>query len=329
MNSKIRKITVKSLFGYKDISWELNPNVNVLVGKNGLGKSTLLKIILAATTHKPLEELELCESILVDYDDGTYTKATSKDTRDSNTVKLALENFINSNEFDIQLDEAIKKSKNKSSIKSIIANKIKSEIIKSIEDENNIKNILKTYQFKSAGTKKEAKTIDVEFISTINMSANSINKIQTSDGKVSTILDFEIKNEIQRLIEFNDNQLIEKIVNILDIFFSETNKKTFFDKELYFIEQGSNNKLNYRCLSSGERQIIYIFLKVINAGKKSSLILMDEPEISLHLSWQEILLNHIRNVNDSSQIIIVTHSPAIVMNGWMDSFVDIKKIISE
>ena len=56
---------------------------------------------------------------------------------------------------------------------------------------------------------------------------------------------------------------------------------------------------------------------------------MDEPEISLHLSWQEILLNHIRDVNNNSQIVIVTHSPAIVMNGWMNSFVDIKKIICE
>ena len=161
------------------------------------------------------------------------------------------------------------------------------------------------------------------------MSANSINKIQTSDGKVSTVLDFEIKNEIQRLIDFNDNQLIDKLINVLDIFFAETNKKTLFDKDLYFIEGESENKLNYKYLSSGERQIIYIFLKVINASKSNSLILMDEPEISLHLSWQEILLNHIRDVNNNSQIIIVTHSPAIVMNGWMNSFVDIKKIICE
>jgi len=333
MNSKIKKITVNNLFGYKNISWELNPDVNVLVGKNGLGKSTLLKILLAATTHKPFEELELCDSIIVNYDDDTSTKATSKDNRDSNTIKLALEGFINSNEFEVQLEDAIRKSKNKSSIKASIktsiTNKIKNEIIKSIENESNIKSILKTYQFQSAGKDKQAKTIDVEFISTINMSANSINKIQTSDGNVSTVLDFEIKNEIQRLIDFNDDQLIEKIINILDIFFSETNKKTFFDKELYFIEKESKKRLNYKYLSSGERQIIYIFLKVINAGKNNSLILMDEPEISLHLSWQESLLNHIRSVNDNSQIIIVTHSPAIVMNGWMDSFVDIKKIIRE
>lgn len=53
---------------------------------------------------------------------------------------------------------------------------------------------------------------------------------------------------------------------------------------------------------------------------------MDEPEISLHLAWQEKLISEIRKVNDKSQLIIVTHSPAIVMNGWMDSFIDINDI---
>lgn len=56
---------------------------------------------------------------------------------------------------------------------------------------------------------------------------------------------------------------------------------------------------------------------------------MDEPEISLHLSWQEKLISQIREVNRTSQLIIVTHSPAIVMNGWMDSFIDIKDIMIE
>ena len=56
---------------------------------------------------------------------------------------------------------------------------------------------------------------------------------------------------------------------------------------------------------------------------------MDEPEISLHLSWQEKLLTEITKVNSLSQIIIVTHSPAMVMNGWLDSFVDIKNITKE
>ena len=88
-----------------------------------------------------------------------------------------------------------------------------------------------------------------------------------------------------------------------------------------------NEKLSFVNLSSGERQIIYTLLKVAIATKNNALILMDEPEISLHLSWQEKLITQIRTINPDSQLIIVTHSPAIVMNGWLDSFVDIQDII--
>ena len=73
--------------------------------------------------------------------------------------------------------------------------------------------------------------------------------------------------------------------------------------------------------------MIYIFLKVVNASSKKSILLMDEPEISLHMSWQEKLINEILLINPDQQIIIVTHSPAIVMNGWMDSYKDIKDIL--
>ena len=53
---------------------------------------------------------------------------------------------------------------------------------------------------------------------------------------------------------------------------------------------------------------------------------MDEPEISLHLEWQEKLLTEILKVNKDCQLIIVTHSPAMVMNGWIDSYIDIDNI---
>ncbi|MBP0691055.1 ATP-binding protein, partial [Klebsiella pneumoniae] len=82
-------------------------------------------------------------------------------------------------------------------------------------------------------------------------------------------------------------------------------------------------------LSSGERQVIYIMLKAANTSKEETVLLMDEPEISLHLTWQEKLINSILYVNEKCQLIIVTHSPAIVMKGWMGAFVDIKNIQEE
>lgn len=111
--------------------------------------------------------------------------------------------------------------------------------------------------------------------------------------------------------------------------FIETDKEVKFSEDQMEIIKNKKEKIDYTKLSSGERQVIFIFLKVINGSVDNSLILMDEPEISLHISWQEKLLSEIEKVNPNSQIIIVTHSPAIVMNGWLDSFVDITNITTE
>ncbi|ENF4061995.1 ATP-binding protein, partial [Escherichia coli] len=77
------------------------------------------------------------------------------------------------------------------------------------------------------------------------------------------------------------------------------------------------------------RQLLYILIKTANTSLDESVLLMDEPEISLHLTWQERLISTIKSINDNCQLIIVTHSPAILMKGWMDSFVDIKNISKE
>lgn len=53
---------------------------------------------------------------------------------------------------------------------------------------------------------------------------------------------------------------------------------------------------------------------------------MDEPEVSLHVLWQKTLLSSFRRINKNSQLIIVTHSPSIVIDGWLSNMKDIKEI---
>jgi predicted ATP-dependent endonuclease of OLD family len=161
------------------------------------------------------------------------------------------------------------------------------------------------------------------------MSANSINNITKSDGKNTNFLDYEIREELNNLLKSKNTTNKRNLIDALNSMFSDSNKKVEIKNQdlLFTLENGKT--IGYNSLSSGERQVIYIFIKVIKASINNSLILMDEPEISLHLSWQENLLTAIRKVNKNSQIIIVTHSPAIVMNGWMDSFIDIKDIFVE
>ena len=54
---------------------------------------------------------------------------------------------------------------------------------------------------------------------------------------------------------------------------------------------------------------------------------MDEPEISLHMDWQEKLIKYIRELNPNAQLIIATHSPAIIMDGWLDRISELSDLI--
>ncbi len=57
--------------------------------------------------------------------------------------------------------------------------------------------------------------------------------------------------------------------------------------------------------------------------------MMDEPEVSLHIEWQQVLIGTILKLNPRAQIILSTHSPAIIMNGWVDKVTEVSDITVE
>ena len=81
-------------------------------------------------------------------------------------------------------------------------------------------------------------------------------------------------------------------------------------------------------LSSGEKQMLIILLTVLIEKRQPYTIFMDEPEISLHVEWQQRLISLVRELNPQAQIILTTHSPAVIMNGWADCVTDVEDIIS-
>lgn len=71
-------------------------------------------------------------------------------------------------------------------------------------------------------------------------------------------------------------------------------------------------------LSSGEQQLMLIFLQIHLLMGQEALVLMDEPENMLHISWQSELINILTELNPNAQYIITTHSPSIFGDGWGD-----------
>ena len=79
-------------------------------------------------------------------------------------------------------------------------------------------------------------------------------------------------------------------------------------------------------LSSGEKQMLAILLTVLVEDQQNYVLFMDEPEVSMHIEWQQRLIDLILRLNPNVQIILTTHSPAVVMNGWMDHVTEVTDI---
>ena len=76
--------------------------------------------------------------------------------------------------------------------------------------------------------------------------------------------------------------------------------------------------LELTSLSSGEQEILVLYYKLIFESDVN-LLLIDEPEISLHVAWQKEILDDFKQIvalNKSVQVIISTHSPQIISGNW-------------
>jgi len=75
-----------------------------------------------------------------------------------------------------------------------------------------------------------------------------------------------------------------------------------------------NKSIDFKDLSSGEKQIVSLFTHLI-LNKKDYFLIIDEPELSLSVPWQETLLPDILDLRNCKGILSVTHSPFIFQNG--------------
>ena len=113
--------------------------------------------------------------------------------------------------------------------------------------------------------------------------------------------------------------------DIIDDLFTDTGKRIIrSEKEIRFTQIGES-LMPYQ-LSSGEKQMLVILLTVLVEDGQSYVLFMDEPEVSLHIEWQKRLIDLILDLNPNVQIILATHSPAVIMNGWMDSVTEVSDI---
>ena len=157
------------------------------------------------------------------------------------------------------------------------------------------------------------------------------------DGKMET--NKYLWNLIEKLIDnYNQQkQYDDRIKKFTDTCNKYLNDKQFYynqstlSLEIFLISDTKERKGSIKLanLSSGEKQIISLFSKLYleNKGNKKNIIIIDEPELSLSLKWQKMLLPDIINTGNCDLLITVTHSPFIFENEFDNYAKEIRRNI--
>ena len=254
--SYIKSFMLESMWGYKTVEWNnINEDVNILVGINGVGKTTLLDAIYSHYTG---------------IKNGSKAKIRESDPAGNQALPIS---YIRTAD-----TPALAKSGKESRL---------TQELNGVIMQNKLGNSFYNYFMR---------------------------QLYESSENVKTI---------------KDNT--EELFGVINEFFKETGKKIEVDKTnnsyLSFRTDDRDELINHTQLSSGEKQLLLILIKVFLQEKQPAILLMDEPEQSLHIRWQQYLIEAIRKLNPNCQLILTTHSPSILSMGWSDKIVYMDNIV--
>ena len=261
----IKRIEIKGLWGRKNISWELKPDVNILSGVNGGGKSTIL--------NKSVNMLDMLEG-------GSLSNDRTLGVR-----------FVFSPEDASYIHYDVIRSFDRPLIHGDLMEKMADKNVKSELD-------WQLYQL-------QRRYLDYQ----VNVGNRIIECLTSGNPEKAASISYP-KTKFQDLV---------------DELFSETGKTIIRKSNEILFEQDGDTLYPYQ-LSSGEKQMLVILLTVLVQDNRSGVLFMDEPEVSLHVEWQQRLISLIRELNPNVQIVLTTHSPAMIMDGWMDAVTEVSDI---
>ena len=264
----IEQIEIESLWsGQKHVVWNLDPQVNILSGVNGVGKSTILNKVVKGLVKGG----EFTENMLP----GVRLKVFPAD---ATWVRY---DVVRSFDRPLMSSESVNKI-----LDASVATELDWQL----------------YQL-------QRKYLDYQ----VNIGNRIIAVLQQGGADAAV--------EAQRI-----SNAKKKFQDMVDKLFAETGKCLVrTSNEILFTQIGET--LSPYQLSSGEKQMLVILLTVLIEDNRPYVLFMDEPEVSLHVEWQQKLIEMIVSLNPHVQIILTTHSPAVIMNGWMDKVTEVSDIL--
>lgn len=262
----IRRIEIHGLWHRYDIAWELRPDVNILSGINGVGKTTILNRsvgYLEQTTGEVKNDEKNGVHVFFDNPEATFIP------------------------YDV--------------IRSYDRPLIMGDFTARMADPN-VKSELDWQLYLL-----QRRYLDYQ----VNIGNKMIELLSGDEQQRSLAPALSVPKR--------------KFQDMIDELFSYTRKKIDRKRNDIAFYQDGELLFPYK-LSSGEKQMLVILLTVLVQDNSHCVLFMDEPEASLHIEWQQKLIAMIRELNPNVQIILTTHSPAVIMEGWLDAVTEVSDI---
>jgi predicted ATP-dependent endonuclease of OLD family len=189
--------------------------------------------------------------------------------------------------------------------------------------------------FRELHVQRDTSSLLSNFLQRAIENKNSINRNKGSSAATIEELIFRIglyriEEVVRRWEELQDRlktifKQRDKFQSIADELF-QRKKLTFSESNELIFTSRSGKPLTPQMLLSGEKQLLILMSEALLQREMPAIFIADEPELSLHVLWQERLVSSLRTLNPNAQIIAATHSPDIV-GPFTNKVVDMETLI--
>jgi len=297
---KLERVVINKFWGKHNLDLHLDSDVNILTGANGCGKTTILDIIITLLANNTNM---YCHNL---YDSATLF-LTGNGIVKSNTKKGKKEVTFSLNGKQINHSELMKKL-GFMSVSTFDSPMMPIEALQKMKE---------NYSWLRS---------DLDF--ELNETLNDYNKFKASLlGQVREMMD-GAEPDIKKMRKITLN--LNTLNNVANNLFGP--KKTFNDKDgdiFFILNEKEGTKITLDKLSSGEKQLLILLFSTIIQNNDDYITFWDEPEVSLHIEWQRKLIRVIRELNPNMQLIIATHSPSILFEGWENRVLNVEELLEQ
>ena len=302
---KIEKVHIKNIKGIKDLELSFRKDdkildLIVLAGVNGSGKTTILEAIKdffynTNVNYSNLEKSNVNLDIFFeDFEKKNIEEAKKKSNYSKKESKLF--DFFNA----LHLYSFDKNIKNAS---------YEIQIEKYFNTPPKIIYVPANNSFGKVETASTTLSKNYQLINIIDSVAmrDIPSYIATRRNYLATIEEDLTMKEIT-------NKVVNEINDIFNILELDVKLKGFSKDErtMPIFENSAGEEFDINDLSSGEKQLFLRNLSIKMLEPDNSIILIDEPELSLHPKWQQRIIEVYKNIGKNNQIIVATHSPHIL-----------------